>query len=63
MSYRRAKDVVMKGCVPSVAHLHRELGCGYKLAAEFLARMEKEAIVSPITNGQRFVVRKVQKMS
>lgn len=60
MSYQQAKDAVLNNCVPSVAHLHRELGCGYKLAAEFLDRMEKENIVSPINNGQRFVVRKTK---
>jgi len=60
VSYTQAKDAVLNNCVPSVAHLHRELGCGYKLAAEFLDRMERESIVSPITNGQRFVVRKIE---
>lgn len=61
MSYTQAKETVQRGGIPSVAFLHRELGCGYKQAAVYLERMERDGVVSPILNGQRFVVSKIQR--
>lgn len=60
MSYTQAKDAILRDGIPSVAFLHRELGCGYKQAAVYLERMERDGVVSPILNGQRFVVSKIK---
>lgn len=60
MSYTQAKDTVLRGGIPSVAFLHRELSCGYKQAAIYLERMERDGVVSPISNGVRFVVCKIK---
>ena len=58
--YIQARDAVLRTGIPSVAQLHRELGCGYKQAAIYLERLEKAGIVSPICNGQRVVVKKIK---
>lgn len=58
--YQQAKDTVLRGGIPSVAFLHRELGCGYKQAAVYLEHMEHDGVVSPILNGQRSVVSKIR---
>lgn len=60
MTYNQAKDTVLRDGIPSVAFLHRELGCGYKQAAVYLERMERDGVVSPILNGVR-AVSKIEK--
>lgn len=59
-TYQQAKDAVLRDGIPSVAYLHREIGCGYKQAAVYLERMERDGVVSPILNGQRFVMSKIR---
>lgn len=51
--YNEAIRVVLNTGIPSISRIHREIQCGYGVAARALDQMEADGLIQPRAQGEK----------